>query len=356
MLHHTLRLRQLATSIAVLLATLGWAAVPTADAGTTTSGLRVATLTFPVTNTNSTTLGCTADGASYRLKARLVMPADLPPNGEVQRVNLLVHDFTAGRWFWSLPDHPGYDYAAGLARAGEVTVAIDRLGYDGSPLPDGTATCLGAQATMIHEVVQRLRSGRYRSSGAHPRFNYVVVHGHSVGAGIAELEAGTFGDLAALVVMSWSDTGPSVRATTESEVQQQKCLSGGDYAWYGQSARDFRELLFASAPAAVQRDAASRRNPDPCGDAETLAPLAATNTGLNRRIDVPVLLLFGARDALIRAEGRDQQAMAYSRSAHVTMRVLSGTGSALPLEASAPTTRRIVTKWLCATLACVVRL
>jgi len=38
-----------------------------------------------------------------------------------------------------------------------------------------------------------------------------------------------------------------------------------------------------------------------------------------------------------------------------TMRVLSGTGSALPLEASAPTTRRIVTRWLGATLACVVR-
>lgn len=323
-----------------------------APADAATNGIRRATLTFRVTNTNATALPCRADGASYVLRARLVMPTNEPARGEVLRANLLVHDFTAGRWFWSLPGHPGYNYAAALARAGETTIAIDRLGYDGSPLADGTATCLGAQATMLHQVVQRLRSGRYRSTGARPTFGHVVVHGHSVGAGIAELEAGTFRDVAGLVVMSWSDSGPTERAITESASQHRVCTSGADYAYYGQSARAFRELLFVSAPASVRAEATRRRNPDPCGDALGLAQLVVVNHAVNRRIDVPVLLLFGARDALVRAEGRDQQALAYSPSANVTMRVLAGTGSALPLEASAPTTRRIVTRWLCGTFAC----
>lgn len=309
--------------LAVALSPLSWTTVPAADAGTATQ-LTVATLTFPVTNTNSTPLACTADGASYTLRARLVGPTRVLADRQVQRVNLLVHDFTAGRWFWSMPGHPGYDYAAALARAGEVTIAIDRLGYDGSPLPDGTAT-------------------------------YVVMHGHSVGAGIAELEAGMFGDVAGLVVMSWSDSGPTQRAITESLTQHSSCLTG-DYAWYGQTAKDFRQLLFLSAPLSVQRDATRLRNQDPCGDAESLAQLVQTNAGLNRRIDAPVLLLYGARDALTGPDSRDQQLMAYSRSAHVTMRVLPGTGSALPLEASAPTTRRIVARWLCAAFACGVEL
>ena len=340
--------RPLVAALALAVSPLAWSGAPAADAG---SGITVATLTIRVTNTNDTGLACVADGAAYRLKARLVGPTNVLRRAEVNRVNVLVHDFSAGKWFWSMPGHPGFDYAANLARQGEVTLAIDRLGYDGSPLPDGTATCLGAQATMLHEVIQRLRTGRYHSNGVHPLFHYAVVHGHAVGAGIAELEAGMWGDVAGLVLMSWSDAGQSQRALSEAAAQHQACM-GDDYGYFGQTGRDFRQLLFASAPLGVQRDAAQLRNPDPCGDAESLTPLISTNSGLTKRIDTPVLLLYGALDVLTRPDAPQQQAMAYSRSAHVTTRVLPGTGSALPLEASAPVLRRIVARWLCASFAC----
>jgi pimeloyl-ACP methyl ester carboxylesterase len=74
--------------------------------------------------------------------------------------------------------------------------------------------------------------------------------------------------------------------------------------------------------------------------------------GLTHAIDVPVLLLFGEKDVLNRPDARTLQTLAYGPGAAVTAYTLAGTGSALPLEASAPTTRTRVRGWLCATHGC----
>jgi len=42
---------------------------------------------------------------------------------------------------------------------------IDRLGYGSSSIPPGAATCIGSQATILHEIVQDLRSGSYTATG-----------------------------------------------------------------------------------------------------------------------------------------------------------------------------------------------
>ncbi len=288
---------------------------------------------YDVRNLNRTAVPCGADRASYTLSGRLVGSGDAPAG----RINVLVHDITAGGWFWHLREHPAYDYATQLAMRGETSLVLDRLGYDDSPLPDGRKTCLGAQADMLHQVVGQLRAQGY---------DEVVLHGHSVGAAIAELEAATFSDVDGLVVMSWSDSGATPHAIREAVLQHAACLTGRTTAPYGRTARDFRELLFVTAPVEVVETATRLRNEDPCGDAVSLAQLVVVNNVATHLIDVPVLLLFAGKDALNRPDARWLQPLAYGLGARVTTRVVPGAGSALPLEQSAATTREHVLTWL----------
>jgi pimeloyl-ACP methyl ester carboxylesterase len=172
----------------------------------------------------------------------------------------------------------------------------------------------------------------------------VVTHGLGLGAGIAQLEAGTFDDVDGLVLMSWTDGGATPLARRAAAQQSATCLTGDDRAPLATSARDYRRLYFESAPAAVQRAAAHRRTQDPCGNV-TSAPTFSVATRLAAgQVDAPVLLLYGARDALHRADARRDQAGAYPTE--VRTRTFAGAGSALPLERPAGQVRRTVLRWL----------
>lgn len=336
---------------AVALALLATLAPTSAALGDRRDPVRSLAVAFHVSNTNRTAVACTSDDREYAVHARLVGRSSELAADTIPRLNVLIHDITVGGWFWHLRRHPTYDYATQLARNGEVSLVIDRLGYDRSPLADGTATCLGAQADMLHQVVDAVRAGGTGSGETVPEPETVVLHGHSVGAAVAELEAATFGDVDGLVLMSWTDSGATSRAIQESAAQHQACVGGGDpdkpgYAAYGQDARAFRQLLFATAKRAVQHRATWLRNLDPCGDATSLAQLVASLNAVTHAIAVPVLLLFAGEDALNRADAREAQTRAYGPTAAVTSRVVPGAGSALPLEESAPRTRRWTLRWL----------
>ena len=169
-----------------------------------------------------------------------------------------------GGWFWHLREHPAYDYATRLALRGETSLVLDRLGYDESPL--------ARRAEDLPRARRPTCSTRWSPSA--PRaFDEVVLHGHSVGAAIAELEAATFDDVDGLVLMSWPTAAPrcarSARPCCSTDVSAD---SGSDYAPYGRTERDFRELFSSRRPADVVRPATDLRNQDPCGDALSLDP------------------------------------------------------------------------------------
>lgn len=352
----------LPTAVVALLSCVVAGLVPVSVAASparpTPSAVASVPVAFDVNNVNGSLLPCAADGERYVLRGRLVGPSTQLRRPRLGVVTLYAHDFTTGGWFWRFPDRR-FNHVRNLARTGHVSLVLNRFGYDDRHDAKGTATCLGAQADMLHQVVQQLRSGDYRSTSARPRVSRVVVAGHSVGGAIAELEAASFDDVDGLVLMSWSDSAPSLRAVQEAAVQTQVCLAGGDprvdragYAYFGQTRQDFRNLLFHSATPEVQRQASRLRNADPCGDALTLGPMVAENNAASRSIDVPVLLLFGAEDVLNRPEGANLQQRGYGPGSDVTTHVLPGTGSALPLEESAPRTRRLVASWTCQRFVC----
>ena len=120
---------------------------------------------FSLVNANSTADACSSDGRTYRVRGQLVGPRREVLGANADRVDVLVHGLGTGSWLWHLREQPAYDYAAGLARAGETSLVLDRLGYGASPIPGGNDTCLGAQADMLHQVVQHLHSGLYRFAG-----------------------------------------------------------------------------------------------------------------------------------------------------------------------------------------------
>ncbi|WP_140404169.1 MULTISPECIES: alpha/beta hydrolase [unclassified Nocardioides] len=349
-----MRLTLLGVLTALLGALLAAPPPPAAAAGAATAAGARATVVarevvFELENTNATSVLCVPDNQSYEVRGRLVgpRPAVLGHSGPI-RINVLVHDLAAGSWFWSLPGHPAYDYARQLARRGETSLVLDRLGYGASPLANGDATCLGAQADMLHQVVQHVRSGRYTfaepDGDTTPAAAHVVTHGHSVGAAIAQIEAATFDDVDGLVLMSWTDRGATSLATRTAARQSAACLSGPDYAPLTRTGADYRKLMFASAPSGVQRTAARLRVDDPCGDVSSLSPMLVASNLAATQVDAPVLLLYGAEDALNRPAAREQQAAAYPTP--VTTRTFAGAGSALPLERSADKVRAAVLRWL----------
>lgn len=329
----------------------------TADSPSTQAGAKRGTdavsrrVAFEVSDTNTTSVPCAADNRAYTLHGRLVGPRGTLGKASIHRVNVLVHDSTSGSWFWHLRSHPAFDYASRLAERGETSLVLDRLGYDHSPIGDGRATCLGAQASMLHTVVQHLYAGKFTFPGsdrplAAPAAEHVVLHGHGVGAAIAQVEAGTFDDVDGLVLMSWTDSGASRLAVDEAARQSGRCLRGAEYSFFGRTAADFRRLLFASTTTGVRRTASALRNATPCGDALSLAPLLAAQASTTRKIEVPVLLLFGSKDVLIRPDAARAQRQAYGPAVEVTSHTVRGAGSALPLERSAGETRRHVLRWL----------
>jgi pimeloyl-ACP methyl ester carboxylesterase len=235
-----------------------------------------------------------------------------------------------------------------MAAGGHTSVVIDRLGYDGSDHPPGLSTCLGAQADMARQVVAQLRERGFRR---------VVLAGHSVGAVAAEVAAHQFDDLGidALVVFALANRGYTRPALQESFVQGAVCTAGGEesepggpggYAFYGQTPETWRPLVFHSAAPAVADAATAKRNRDPCGDVASLTPATALNNARQSEIAVPVLLLWGGRDAVYEPGTAEEEASAFSGSDDVTLRTFADAGHALLLEREAPDVTATLDAWL----------
>jgi pimeloyl-ACP methyl ester carboxylesterase len=209
-------------------------------------------------------------------------------------------------------------------------------------VPHGSDVCGGTEADVAHQVVQRMRDRGFRR---------VALFGFSFGGYAAELEALRFGDVDALGVESWSDhlTAGFVRAAAPGS---EDCANGGrrkrpgdarGYRWFFHR-RDERTMLANPRPgvaAALYR--AHER--DPCG-------LTASSTGIGRiparlgRIEVPVLLVYGTRDALFKRRSRESQRDDYTGTNDLRYKLIGGAGHFLTLERRAGAFRALVHRWL----------
>lgn len=342
--------------VTVVLTAAFWVTVtPPADAGSV-ARIRVS---FAVDNVNRSALPCSQpDGKPYMIVGEVVGPPSLLARGSELTATLYLHEFSFGMFFWRFDAVPGYNYASALAREGHISVIVDRLGYDESGHPAGGSSCLGAQADMAAQIVRQLKNGSYTvESGAAIAFERIVLAGHSVGGGTAELAAHSFADLgiAGLVLFAWADQGYSARSVEQATQQAIDCAPGGEpaepggptgYAYFGRTRSDFQQNVFADTDPSVREAATAMRNRDPCGDNATLLRMAAVNAASVRNIRVPVLLLFGGDDAMFEDNSDEVQAALFLNSPSVTPRSFPRAGHALTLERSAPEVHSAAATWL----------
>jgi pimeloyl-ACP methyl ester carboxylesterase len=310
---------------------------------------------FSVVNSNNSEVPCSSDGAAYTIAGRLVAPRSVL-NHSPRAITLYLHGLGYGKFFWHFTSVPGYNYARHQAHAGHASLIIDRLGYDRSDHPPGAATCIGAQADIAHQVVSALRSGGYSiESGRSRKFADVALAGHSLGGLVAQVEAYSFTDVDALIIMSFADQGSSQTAITEFLKTGAVCASGGQpaepgepsgYAFFGQTNADFQAAMFHNASARVVDAATARRNRDPCGDTSSvIQSLIVDQAGLPE-ISAPVLIVCGDHDALFPPPACDQHKGKFTGSDDVTESLLDDTGHAVTLERTRRTLESTVGNWL----------
>jgi pimeloyl-ACP methyl ester carboxylesterase len=319
-------------------------------AGAKTVKVTSVPVAFQVKNTNTTTAApCTPDGATYTVRGHLTGPRSVltPKRARRAGVTLYLHGLGVAEWLWYFPIAQ-YNHARAMARAGHVSVTIDRLGYGASDKPaSGKSVCIGSQADIAHQIVQQLRSGAYGAPAL--RFKRVALAGHSASGQIAITEAFTYRDVAALVVVAFSYSNLP-RGNDEFGFQRIACDKGGDpspgltdYGFFGRSEGALRSIMFRSAPKAVQDRAASLRGLDPCGDNYSLIPAIQRQPPNVGKVRVPVLVACGRNDVLYAGFGCEAQADRFRRGRTLLLR---NTGHGLPLESGAKTFRRSLGRFL----------
>jgi pimeloyl-ACP methyl ester carboxylesterase len=322
------------------------------------SQVRTIPVSFTVVNDNTSKVPCSSDGRTYTISGSLVLPAGPVPSA----VTLYVHGLGYARYFWDFTAVPGYDYAGTEASDGHASVLIDRLGYGRSSIPSGTATCVGSQATILHEIIQQLRRGAYAAPSltSAPTFDRVGLVGHSLGGQLAEVEAYSYNDIDALGVVEWSDDASySVGAYSAFASDITQCLSGGHdqvgsstagYAAFGETTAEYDALMFADVAPAVQTAANALRTLDPCGQIESTLTAIATDALNINSIRVPIAFVHAGDDGIF----TDQlpwwqlQEGLYTSSPDVTNISLPGEGHAVTLERSAPKLQAAMNAWLTA--------
>lgn len=274
---------------------------------------------------------------------------------------LYYHGLGYGEFFWRYKDKPGYDYGAEMAKRGHVSVTVDRLGYGASTGPDGMRICYGSQATIAKQIIDQLKQGAYTAERGPkpPRFHRVALAGHSAGGFIAEMTAYSFADVDALIVMGYSDTlvtPATLTALTDSagrcvaKPERQNGTSGpGHYVRFGPTDADFTAGHIYDMDPEIKAKLLSIRSRDPCGDILSIPPSFVFNQLSVQSMNVPILQLVGANDALFGVAGQtgvNLQQLRYVASVDQEGHSVPGTGHAMTLGRSAPKVRAMLDQWL----------
>ena len=106
-------------------------------------------------------------------------------------VQVLVPGGTYNSSYWDIPlDPETRSIRLAMNNAGIATMTVDRIGSGKSSKPLSLLVDATSQAEAVHHVIQSLR----------PRFQKVLVGGHSVGSGIAIAEAGRYHDVDGVLI------------------------------------------------------------------------------------------------------------------------------------------------------------
>ncbi|MEW6471283.1 MAG: alpha/beta hydrolase [Actinomycetota bacterium] len=282
-----------------------------------------------------------------------------PAEGTPDTVHILVHGGTYNRGYWNFKFEPAtYSYAR-HAR-GFTAFSYDRVGFGRSTRRPSAELTGMAQADVLHQLVEGFRSGRIDGRA----YRRVVLVGHSLGSGIALLEAATYRDVDGVVLTGITHhISPQQMYDTYFNylhpADQDPRFAGQGYdSGFLTTRPGVRGHLFYtpehSDPAAI---AADEETKDVVGSAEIFDIVSvAFDSPYSRRINVPVLMVVGSRDFLFcRGVGASdcsssealtaQEAPYFSPKACFRAEVLPGVGHDVTLHTISPVLRGLIMEW-----------
>lgn len=273
------------------------------------------------------------------------------PDG-AHTIQVLVPGGLYNRAYWDITVDPAVrSFRLAMNNAGYATLAVDRLGAGSSSTPPSALLTAITQAAAVHQVIQTLR----------PRFDRIVLGGHSLGSAIAVVEAGTYHDVDGVLVTAMGHhlnaLGIAAIATTFvpavlDPAFRSRVLDPG-YLTTMPGTRYSLHQPGPNIPAVVAFDEATK---DVAAPTELLdAALLGVVTTYSRLVDVPVLTAIASGDptfcgvlatdcgsaaTYLRAE-----APFYAPAAHLETYVLPGYGHALNYAPNAPDLHAAVAAW-----------
>ena len=335
------------------------AAAAGAPGSAAAAGGSIATLpvTFEVRNTNTSALACPSDGARYEVRGSLVAPSAALDGRRPPVVTLYVHGFNfGGQSTFHFRALPAYDYAWQMAKLGQASLVINRLGFDTSGVPQGMQTCVGSAADVVHQVITAIRRGTYKLGRRKPlRFSRVVLAGHDVGGEIAQVEAYSYHDVNGLIVLDFADTGLTPTLGQWVAQASKVCQKGGKpsrpggpggYFDLGPPSDKLAPLGLPNTDPAVVKQVVKHRRRNPCGDLGSAAQGFSLDMSRLSEVTVPVLIAAGDRDVAFSSGGVRHQRSFYTRSHDVTVAILPNTGHFPMFARTAPHFRAVVAHWL----------
>ncbi len=296
------------------------------------------------------------------MHGQLCMPA-----GGVSRtraattVQLLIPGAAYNRVYWDFPYQPErYSYQRDMARHGYATFAVDRLGSGQSTKPPSAILLDGVEAASIHQVVGHLRAGGVGGV----RFERVILVAHSLGSGVAALEAATYHDVDGVILTSLTHLVSALvlakvftMSATPAALDPQLRKNGSDPG-YLTTKPGHREWLFYvtrnADPQVIATDEATKDQISSLGLGTVIVRdfLGPTSRG----IDVPVLLAVGEKDVVLcgflardcsSAEAlRKQEALYFGPAAELSTYVLPEAGHTIGLHKNAGEYREATRAWL----------
>lgn len=339
-------------------------APPATGAGQTAISIVDQPVSFRVQNTNSSGVPCPSDEQGYTVRGELVGPRWALYGKSRRAVTVYLHGINVGGFMWRLPGFPELDHAAALARDGHVSLVIDQLGYDSSDHSHGWLNCLGAQADITRQIVQRLRDGDYAMADGEPvSFQTVVLAGHDTGATIADIAAYSYpGEIDALVHFNWAEQGFTEKPQIGFAEALPICASGGQDAEQGPPDRDdpaggpsgyvqfladdqIRPEQFNTEQAVVER-LMRLINRNPCGQFTQIPAVLQINTQRLPEIEIPVLYGYTDHEFIWTQEGLAQQAQHYRNSEDLTTVVIQDAGHFPNFSRVASVFQSTISEWL----------
>jgi pimeloyl-ACP methyl ester carboxylesterase len=275
------------------------------------------------------------------------------PEG-ARTLQVLVPGGTYNSAYWDIGYAPETrSYRLALNRAGIATVAVDRLGSGRSSKSVSALVDVTAQAEAVHAVVRSLR----------PRFDRVVLVGHSIGSAVVTTAAAAHRDVDGVVITGLTHRinlpgAVPVFTTLVPALLDPRLGAPGLDPGYLTTVPGSRYSSFHAPgpvePGALAFDEATKDLVTPTETVGTV--LIGSLVPVSRALTVPVMLVMGGGDANfcgppLGADCSSDEALRlsegpfYPPAARLRTHVVPGYGHSLNFSPHAPDYHRAVVEW-----------